>query len=298
MAAHLETQDLFQRASAIRETVFGKEIRLCMIINAKCGVCDMDCGFCSQSAHHNASIASYPLLSREILGRQIAGIAQTGVHHCGLVTSGGRLTSDDLERLCSVIQSYRTNGSLSLCASLGRLAEPELWPLRQAGLSRFHHNLETSRTFYPSICTTQTWQQRVETIRAAQRAGLEVCTGGLFGLGESWQDRIDLAISLRALGITSVPINFLHARPGTPMADRPALAAEEALRIIAVYRHILPGATLRICGGRPHVLGDRQKDIFAAGANALMTGDYLTTSGRGVADDLAMIHEHGLVVAP
>jgi len=184
-----------------------------------------------------------------------------------------------------------------LCASLGRLAPAELVQLKQAGIGRFHHNLESSKAYYPSICSTQTWQQRFDTVKAAQAAGLDICSGGLFGLGESWEDRIDLALTLRELEVDSVPINFLYAHPGTALKAIPALSADEALRIVALYRFLLPQTTLRICGGRTHVLGDRQSELFAAGANGIMTGGYLTVAGSQYEADLAMIDELGLQVA-
>lgn len=156
--------------------------------------------------------------------------------------------------------------------------------------------METSRDYYASVCTTQTWEQRRDTVRRAGESGMSVCSGGLFGLGESWQDRVDFAFSLREMGVEHVPMNFLHPHPRTPLAAQQPLSADEALTIIALFRHILPGATLRICGGRPLVLGDRQSEVFAAGANAMMTGDYLTTHGQTIKHDLEMIAALGLEV--
>ncbi|MCU0858497.1 MAG: hypothetical protein MUC65_08865, partial [Pontiellaceae bacterium] len=158
--------------------------------------------------------------------------------------------------------------------------------------------LETSESFYPSICTTQSWQQRLDTVKSAQAAGMDICCGGLFGLGESWDDRIDLAFTLRDLGVDSVPINFLYPHEGTPFGNRPLLDSAEALQIIAVFRFILPKVTLRICGGRTQVVGDRAADLFAAGANGLMTGDYLTVAGSLYEADLAMIRCLGLQIEP
>jgi len=212
---------------------------------------------------------------------------------CSVVTSGGKLSGPELQ---SLFETANGIGPAPLCASLGRLTGEELAQLKQAGIPRFHHNLESSEAYYPKICTTQTWKERLDTVKAAQAAGLDICSGGLFGLGESWDDRIDLGLTLRELGVDSVPINFLYAHEGTALRDTPPMAAAEALRIIAVYRLLLPKATLRICGGRTHVLGDRQADLFAAGANGLMTGNYLTVAGSQYDADRTMIRQLGLEI--
>jgi biotin synthase len=194
------------------------------------------------------------------------------------------------------VRRIRSEALLAPCASLGRLDEPGLRLLKDAGLARYHHNLESSRTFFPHLCTTHTWDERLATLRAAQAAGLEVCSGGLFGAGETWEDRVDLALALRDLGVQQVPINFLNPIPGTPLENQPRLAADEGLRLIAIYRLLLPTATLRLCGGRPTTLGERQAEMFHAGANALMTGDYLTTAGLSPDADRALVANLGLTL--
>jgi biotin synthase len=289
--------ELFARAGALREAAFGHKIILCAIINARSGNCAMDCRFCSQSSHYHAAIDTFALLPDEVLRERILRLAAQPVARIGLVTSGAALTALELERLRKLIAALPPEIRSRVCTSLGRLQARSLQSLAAAGLQRYHHNLETSRDFYPGICSTQTWEQRRATVQHAFAAGLEVCTGGLFGLGESWEQRIAFAFSLRELGVRQVPMNFLHPQAGTPLGRQPILDAGEALRIIAVFRHILPQATLRVCGGRPLVLGQRQNAIFAAGANGLMTGDYLTTQGEALAADLAMIAELGLEVA-
>ncbi len=290
--------ELFAGATQIREAHFGKWVQLCSIINAKSGRCDMDCRFCSQSDHNTTDIDSYPLMENDTLQNEIQRIVTDGTRRCGLVTSGGKLESAELGQLTETIGRIEEEKRSSLCASLGRLTKEELDDLKASGVTRYHHNLETSEPYYPEICSTQEWSERVQTIQTAMKAGLQVCCGGLFGLGESWQDRIDLAITLRELGVDSVPINFLHAHPGTPLKDMPALSASEALRIIALYRFLLPTTTLRICGGRERVLGDRQADLFAAGANGLMTGNLLTVAGSQAKVDRAMIRRLGLELQP
>lgn len=298
LATEADKETLFNSATKIREHFFGNSIQLCMIINAKSGKCSMDCSFCSQSMHHGTNSDTYPLFSLSQLTEHINNLSKNGIHHCGIVTSGDRLKSREVDSICEAISTVKDSISFSMCASLGLLAKEDIEKLKTAGLVRYHHNLETSERYYPGICTTQKWQQRLLTIKKAIESGLEVCAGGLFGLGETWEDRIDLAMTLRDLSVNSVPINFLHPRPGTPLENKPLISSEEALRIIAVYRHILPSTTLRICGGRPGVLKERQKDMFKAGANALMTGDYLTTSGQIPESDVQMIRELGLTIKP
>jgi biotin synthase len=292
----LNEADLFRGATDIREAHFGNRIQLCSIINAKSGRCDMDCRFCSQSSHNSTRINAYPFLDAQPLENRIHEIIGAQDRHCGVVTSGGKLSDDEIERFAATVRNIGKGGPVPVCASTGRLTGANLEALKKSGVTRFHHNLESSEAYYHNICTTQDWRQRYDTVKAAQAAGLAVCCGGLFGLGESWDDRIDLAMTLRELGVNSVPINFLYSHEGTPLADRPPLDAAEALRIIAIYRFILPAATLRICGGRTHVLGEQQARLFAAGANGLMTGNYLTVVGSQYETDRAMLDQLGLQI--
>ena len=287
---------LLDSAAALRERHHGKRISLCAIINARSGDCGMDCRFCSQSSHNHTPIAHFPFLEAAELRERILRLAAWPVRRIGIVTSGGALQQEELEQVIAVLRQLPEAVRRRVCTSFGRLAPEALRELAHEGVRRFHHNLETSRSYYPRICTTQLWEQRYATAQHVRAAGLSVCTGGLFGLGESWEDRVELAFSLRELGVDSVPINFLHPHPQTPLGDREPLPAGEALRIIALFRHILPDTTLRICGGRPETLGERQAEIFRAGANALMTGDYLTTHGCAVERDCAMIAAAGLEV--
>ena len=289
---------LFAGATQIRETFFGKRVELCCIVNAKSGRCDMDCRFCSQSGRNSTEIEIYPFLDARDLEKQIRDDIKSGDRKCGVVTSGGKLSTDELKELAATIQRIGGGAEAPVCGSLGRLTPDDLALLKDSGVTRFHHNLEASESYYPEICSTQDWASRRATVRAAQEAGLKVCSGGLFGLGESWDDRIDLAITLRELGVDSVPINFLYAHPGTPLKDQEPLTASEALKIIAIYRFLLPNVTLRVCGGRAHILGERQSELFAAGANGLMTGNYLTVAGSQNEADLEMIRALGLEVAP
>jgi biotin synthase len=293
----MDEAGLFAAATKIRMAFFGNQIELCSIINAKSGKCDMDCRFCSQSGHNATEIEVYPFMDSSTLEKQIREDIKEGNRKCGVVTSGGKLSTDELKELTEIVKKIGGNKEAPVCGSLGRLTPEDLALLKESGVTRFHHNLEASENFYSEICTTQNWSERLATVKAAQEAGLKVCSGGLFGMGESWEDRIDLAIALRELGVDSVPINFLYAHPGTPMKNQAPLSAEEALKIISIYRCLLPNVTLRICGGRSHILGERQPELFAAGANGLMTGNYLTVAGSQYESDLEMIRDLGLVLA-
>jgi biotin synthase len=284
-------------AADLRRKRFGNVVSLCAIINAKSGNCGMDCAFWSQSRHHGARAAAFPLLAPETLRERISRLRQFPIRHCGIVTSGVFLSRGEILTLAEALDAEREAPLPRLCASLGRMGTDALAVLRDAGLRRYHHNLECAEAYYPRLCSTQNWRDRLDTVRRAREQGLEVCCGGLFGVGESWEDRLDFAFILAAEGIREIPLNFLHPHPGTPLAAQPVLMTDEALRIIAVFRHILPEATLRVCGGRAHALGARQEELFAAGANALMTGDYLTTTGSGILEDLDMIARLGLEIA-
>ena len=289
LAAEVELDILLNGADAVREKYFAKDVSLCAIINARSGACVEDCRFCSQSAHSEAGADVYELLPSDKIEQDARDVNGCGAVNYGVVTSGATVEGEDLERVCKVAESIHKETGLKVCASLGRFTEENLRKLKEAGLERYHHNLETSENFYSSICTTHSWQERLDTVKAAQRVGLQVCSGGLFGLCERWGDRVDMALTLRDTGIDSVPLNFLHSHRGTPLEHQPPLTADEALRIIGVYRHLLPKATLRVCGGRPKILGSRQYEIFHAGANAMMTGNYLTTSGITPDDDVKAI---------
>lgn len=288
--------ELFASATSLREHYFDNRIEACFIINAKSGNCNMNCKFCSQSGFNHTEIEHYPFKSEDELEQIVSAWEQYPVGRCGIVTSGGALTDADVEKLASFIEKRKANGKKSpqICGSLGRLKHRALERLKQAGMDRLHHNLETNESFYPNVCTTQQWRDRLDTVHQAQEHGLSICCGGLFGLGETWEDRISFAFELKEEGIRNIPINFLYPHPGTPMAGRPIMPPEEGLRIIALFRHIIPNATLRICGGRVSVLRERQYEMFAAGANAFMTGNYLTIAGAGVEADMKKIQDLGL----
>ena len=291
-----EDEEVLLGATELRRHFFGNKIEICFIINAKSGNCNMNCRFCSQSAFNSTDIEKYPFKDEQELEDIVSAWEKYPVARCGIVTSGGALTDEDVEKLVHFIENRRTKGKEKplICGSLGRLKAHAIERLKQAGLTRLHHNLESNESFYPNVCTTQLWRDRLDTVHQAMEHGLSVCCGGLFGLGESWEDRIQFALELKREGIRNIPINFLYPHPGTPLAHQPVMSAAEALRIIALFRHIIPDATLRICGGRVSVLKERQYEMFAAGANAFMSGNYLTIPGAGIEADLAKLRELGL----
>jgi biotin synthase len=285
---------LTEHAERIRQRFHGDEAVFCGIVNARSGMCSSDCHFCAQSVHATTAAPCHPLLAVEAMVADARRLAAAGVHCFGIITSGPAATHAEVGIVVEAVRRIRRETDVEVSVSLGMQSTENLRRLRDAGITRYHHNLETSRAFFPRICTTHSWDARLATLRRAQALGIELCSGGLFGLGEGWADRIDLGLILRDLGIGSVPLNFLTPIPGTPMADRTPLSADEALRIVAVYRFLLPDATLRICGGRPITLGERQGEVFRAGANALMTGNYLTTPGQAPESDAELVGASGL----
>ena len=287
--------DLFSSANRIRDTFKGDSVGLCAIVNAKSGACPEDCSYCAQSSKSKSGIEVYPLIRKEVVLEKAKEAKDAGVKRFCVVTSGRRIGKSELLEIISMIKSIRRIGLLP-CATLGLLNREELSFLKDSGLERYHHNLETSERFFPEICRTHTYQDKLKTIEAAKSTGISICSGGIFGLGETWEDRIDMAFALRELDIDSVPINFLIPVKGTSLADRDILHPFEALKIVSLYRFMLPKKEIRICGGRMQVLGEFNSMVFMAGADSLLTGNYLTTTGRTFKDDLKLIKEYGLRV--
>ncbi len=290
--AHLppaKTFDLLVCAHKIRSHFKDNGIFKCAIINAKSGVCSEDCAFCAQSAHHQAAIETYDLLDSDQLIATGLARHQSGATQYAIVTSGLALTEAEVETVTTVARTLKAKTDLTLCASVGMLTAPVARQLKAAGITRYHHNLETARSFFDQICTTHDYEDDIETIRVAKAAGMTVCSGGIFGLGESWQHRVELAFTLKELDVDSLPLNFLNPIAGTRLSDRPLLSPMEALKCIALFRFIHPRKDITICGGREITLKDFQSWLFMAGANGLMVGNYLTTQGRRIEDDFEMI---------
>ncbi|OGV97036.1 MAG: biotin synthase BioB [Nitrospinae bacterium RIFCSPLOWO2_02_FULL_39_110] len=289
--------DFIASSNRIRERFKGKTISLCSIINAKSGRCPEDCAFCSQSIHHKSSIQEYPLVETDKILEGAKMAITHGAHKFGIVTSGkGINNGNELDEICNSVNTLKNEIPIHRCASLGILSREAFTRLRDAGLQEYHHNLETARSFFNNVCTTHTYDEDVETIRFAKDAGFRTCCGGVFGMGESVEQRIELAFTLRELDVDSIPLNFLHPIRGTPLENTPLLKPIEALKIIALYRFILPDKDIKVAGGREYNLRDLQSLVFAAGANSIMVGNYLTTKGRNYREDLQMIRDLGLMI--
>ena len=285
-------KELSSLANKIREHFCSTGFDICTIINAKSGRCSENCRFCSQSIHSHTASAVYPLLSAEKIVEQAKQDAAQGVLRFSIVTSGKRLTNREVLKICEAVKAIKATCNISVCVSLGLLKQEQFCWLKEAGVERVHNNLETSERYFPSVCTTHTFADKIAAIRAAQAAGLPVCSGGIMGLGESVEDRIDMALSLRELGVKSIPVNMLNAIEGTPFEGNQRLLPEDMQRIVAVYRFILPEASIRLAGGRG-LLGDKGLACFKAGANAVISGDMLTTAGITVATDMQLIKDLG-----
>ncbi len=286
-AAAGELPGIFAAASAARRLRFGDAVRLCSIVNARSGACGEDCAFCAQASCHETGVAPKPLFSEEELTGAYETAAALPITHFGVVTSGGALPPGGVERICGAIRSKRLPG-VNWCASLGCLNRGALSTLREAGLKRFHHNLETARSFFPEICSTHTYDERLATVRNAREAGLETCCGGIMGLGESLGQRVEFAMILAEEAVDSIPLNFLIPIPGTRLEQLKPMKPLDILRTTAMFRLTNPRAEVRVCAGRMH-LRDLQSMIFHAGANGMMIGDLLTVAARGVEEDLRML---------
>ncbi len=282
-------------AKSIREQLCGNVFDLCSIINGKSGACSENCKYCAQSAHYSTRVETYPLLDAEVFIKDAKEHKAEGVLRYSIVTSGKRLSKKEVEDVAKIYKRMREECEIKLCASHGLLDEEDFTTLKEAGIVRYHNNLETSRNYFASICTTHTYKDKIKTIKAAQRVGLEVCSGGLFGIGETMKDRIDMAFELREMGVTSIPINVLVPIPGTPMEKMLPITEEEVLKSIAIYRFIHPTAFIRLAGGRMY-LTDNGRLAFEGGANATITGNLLTTCGNTIQDDLKMLKTLGFEV--
>jgi biotin synthase len=292
--ADVDPGSLLFWANRIRQRFFGNKIKVCSIVPGQLGGCNQDCKFCAQSARYDTDYRKTQTLSDE----EILGAAEqaksSGVRNFGIVYSGKTVNGNELTRLEGLISEIKNRLGLKVCASLGVITTEQAQRLTHAGLTGYNHNLETSESHFANIVTTHKYVDRVSTINVAKEAGLRVCAGGIFGIGESDNDRVQMALKLRQLNVDIVPMNFLHPIDGTPLGDTKTLEPREILRIIALYRFILPQTTLKIAGGRVLNLRDLQSWIFYAGANAILSGNYLTTSGRSVEEDMQMLADLGM----
>jgi biotin synthase len=266
-------------------------VSACTIMNAKSGRCGEDCRFCAQSGRHRTSSPVYPLRDDEEIFAAALRARDVGSSHFSIVTSGNSLTSAEVERLVYVVKRIREEVGIEVCGSLGAMDGQSLGSLYAAGMRRYHHNIETSRRFYSQIVTTHTFDDRLKTIAAAREVGFEICSGGIIGLGENWDDRVDMALTLRELDVDAVPLNILIPIPGTAIYGVPAVSAVDVVRTVALFRLALPDKTIILAAGRESVLRDFQALAFMAGADGMLIGGYLTVAGRAVEDDQRLMKE-------
>ncbi len=283
-------------AREIRQTFRGDAVSLCAIINAKSGRCGEDCGFCAQSTRFKTDAASYPLIPEEKILQGSEQSAREGVSFFCIVTSGKRATAQELEKIGATLRRMRDAGQVRPCASLGTLELEELAALKKAGLTRYHHNIETARSYYESVCTSHAYEDRLQTVLRAKEAGLQICCGGIIGMGETLAQRVEMAFALRELEVTSIPLNILNPIEGTPLFGTEPLSREEILKTFALFRIINPTAEIRACAGREVNLQDEQGKLLDAGIDGLLTGDYLTTTGTTPEKDRDMITARGLKI--
>ncbi|WP_448874827.1 biotin synthase BioB [Desulfobulbus propionicus] len=283
-----DKDELYRAADRIRSHFHGNHFDLCSIINAKSGNCTENCRFCAQSARHHTGIETYKVIAEEEGLAQAKDNDQHGVHRISLVTSGRSLAPETVAALTNLYGKMAESTSMLFCASAGFLDERIVADLQAAGVSRYHCNLEACKNFFPQVCTTHTWEEKVETLQLARKNGMSLCSGGIIGMGESMEDRLDMAFELRDLEVLSIPINILTAIEGTPLAELPPLSLDEVLTTVALFRLINPRAVIRMAGGRQQLGGDQYR-CFTAGANGAIVGNYLTTTGSGIAGDLEQL---------
>lgn len=278
--------ELMESASKITSHFFKEAIELCCISNGKCGKCSENCKFCSQSRYYNTEIQQSVLKSVDEFFKEAQANDRRGVHRFSIVTAGVRLSKAELKTIAQAYKKITSELKISCCGSLGLLDYDDFVMLKESGLKRYHNNLETSPNFFKEICTTHTMKQKEDTIALAKKAGLEICSGCILGMGESVEDRVDIALELRKLQVDSTPINILNPIKGTPLENRPTVHPDEVRRTIALFRHVLPKTVLRLAGGRL-IIQKYFTDLYKYGINAEITGDMLTTAGLTVADDIS-----------
>ncbi|MFC1676216.1 biotin synthase BioB [Planctomycetota bacterium] len=282
-------EQLISMANHTRNRHIGDKLELCSIINAKSGLCGEDCKFCAQSAKHGCNVPVYPLKDAKEIVKAAIQAQNIGAKRFGIVTSGNKLTDKDVKTIAKAITQIKKHTSLIVCGSLGALEPQQLKLLAQAGLARYHHNIETSRRFYPQIVSTHSFDDRITTIKAAKQFGLELCSGGIIGMGETWLDRIDMAITLKELNVDSVPINILVPIEGTAIKVDKPISPEDVIKTLAIFRIILKDKTIKIAAGRESVLKETQLKAFLAGANGMIIGGYLTVKGNELKSDYKLI---------
>ncbi len=290
-----ELEYLFQGTDKIRSKFKGSEVKICSIVNAKSGKCPENCGFCAQSSSFETESPEYEMMDVDEIVSAAKRAEAFGSNEFSVVTSGTSINDPkELNILKQAIRRIKEETNLETCSSLGLMKTEHLKELKEAGLDRFHHNLETSESHFDQIVTTHSYQDEVEAVRNAKEAGLQVCVGGIFGMGESFAQRVELALAIRELDTDTFPINFLKPIEGTALQSLKLLPVYEALKTIALLRLVMPKMDFFVCGGREEILADQQEKLFAAGANGILGGDYLTTKGQDPKRDIEMIESLGL----
>ena len=284
--------ELVKAADRICAYFHGNKVDLCSIVSAKSGGCSEDCKFCAQSLHNKSDCKEYPFIKEEDILAQAKANAREGINRFAIVISGRAATSEEFDKATKAFAAISKDVKINLCASMGFLTKEQLKGLKEVGVTRYHHNIETSKRNFLNVCSTHTYEMKIATIKMAQEVGLSVCSGGIIGMGESFEDRIDMALSLSELKITSIPINALMAISGTPYENIAPLTESEILRTIAMFCFINPEATIRLAAGRK-LLSQNGKLAFTSGASAAITGDMLTTCGSTIEADKAMLKELG-----
>lgn len=285
-------------ANLLREHFIGNKVDLCSIINGRSGCCPEDCKYCAQSAHNSTNCEEYGFLPEKEIVDLCRLNESEGVNRFSIVTSGRALTGRDFDKAIHAFEALRKMCRVHLCASMGLLDEASLRRLVQAGVTTYHCNLETSRRNFPNICTTHTYDQKIDTLKRARAVGLRLCSGGILGLGETWEDRLDMALSLAELAVDSIPLNVLIPIPGTPLEHQPILGENDILRTIAFFRYLNPTAEIRLAAGRACLTRDGEK-AFCSGASATITGNMLTTAACAtIRSDCAMLKALGRDVTP
>ncbi len=294
----VEIGALVERAWKARRERFADATDMCSLVNAKSGGCAEDCGFCAQSRYAEADTPMHAMMEPEQILEHARAAEAAGAHRFCMVTQGQGLSRRDFEKVLSGARLVAEHTNLKRCVSIGHMSGQRAKALKDAGVQRVHHNVETARSYYPEVSTTVRYEGRLRTIDAVKEAGLETCVGGILNLGESREQRVEMAFQLAEINPTSVPINLLNPRPGTKFGDRELIDPWEAVKWIAIFRLILPDALFRLCGGRTENLGELQSQAIKAGLNGVMMGNFLTTLGNAPEQDRAMFEDLGLNVAP
>ncbi|MCR5217249.1 biotin synthase BioB [Treponema sp.] len=285
-----DLNELCQAADKIRQHFKGEKIDLCSIISGRSGRCGENCKFCAQSAWNHTNCKEYDFLDEEEILNKARSDAGEGVHRFSIVTAGKALTGEEFSKALHAFKRIKEEVKIDLCASLGFLSREQFLQLKEAGVSRYHHNIETSRRFFPQICTSHSYQMKIDTLHLLKSCGLKICSGGIIGMGENFDDRIDMALSLSEIPVDSIPINVLTPVAGTPLENQPPLSQKDILRTVAIFRFINPQAHIRLAAGRKY-LSDNGRDAFLSGADSTITGNFLTTTGSNIESDKKMFNK-------